>query len=165
MAPLAPLPPRADGELWKGDGTVDWIAKEDGQGFCLEAKFLTHRGVRRELEKSSFMRNSDDSDDVNSYIRYWPDGYHAVAHIHPRANAGRVKVTITYHDSEGTKFRKSPLEGTLSVGEDHRLLVPHQPTSAIEPLSSMVAGRLAHAFAAVRSALGKSKYENWLEQQ
>ena len=144
---------------------MDWIKREDDQGFCLEAKFLTRRGVRRELEKSSFTCNPDDSDGIKSYIRYWPDGYHAIAHIHPRASAGRVKVTITYHDSEGTKFRKSPLEGTLSVGEDHRLLVPYQPTSAIEPLSSWVAGCLVQAFAAVRSALGKSKYENWLEQQ
>src|SRR4051794_3993455 len=144
---------------------MDWIRREDDQRFCLEAKFLTHRGVRQELERSSFARNSDNTDGVNSYIQYWPNGYHAVAHIHPRANAGRVKVTITYHDSEGTKFRKSPLEGTLSVGEDHRLLVPHQPSSAVEPLSSVVAGRLARAVAAVRSALGKSKYENWLEQQ
>ena len=144
---------------------MDWIKREDDQGFCLEAKFLTRRGIRRELEKSSFIRNPDDSDGLKSYIRYWPDGYHTVAHIQPRANAGRVKVTITYHDSEGTKFRKSPLEGTLSVGEDHRLLVPHQPSSAIEPLSSVVAGRLAQAVAAVRSALGKSKYGNWLEQQ
>ena len=144
---------------------MEWIKREDDRGFCLEAKFLTHRGVRRELERSSFIRNPDDIDGAKSYTRYWPDGYHAIAHIPPRASAGRVKVTITYHDSEGTKFRKSPLEGTLSVGEDHRLLVPYQPTSAIEPLSSWVAGCLVQAFAAVRSALGKSKYENWLEQQ
>jgi len=144
---------------------MEWTKREDNRGFCLEAKFLTHRGVRRELQRSSFVRNPGDIDGVKSYTRYWPDGYHAIAHIHPRANAGRVKVTITYHDSEGTKFSKLPLEGTLSVGEDRRLLVPYQPTSAIEPLSSWVVGRLVQVFAAVRSALGKSKYENWLEQQ
>src|SRR4051794_36789652 len=110
MAPVASLPPSADGELWKGDRIMHWIKKEDNQGFCLEAKFLTRRGVRRELERSSFARNSDNTDGANSYIRYWPDGYHAVAHIHPRARAGRVKVSVTYHDSEGKKFRKSPLE-------------------------------------------------------
>ena len=121
---------------------MEWIKREDDQGFCLEAKFLTHRGVRRELESSRFIRNPDDSDGVKSYTRYWPDGYHAVAHIHPRTRAGRVKVTITYYDSEGTKFHRSPLEGTLSVGKDDRLLVPHQPTSTIGPISSWATGLL-----------------------
>ena len=74
---------------------MEWIKRKDDQGFCLEAKFLTRRGVRRELENSSFIRNPDDSDGVKSYTRYWLDGYHAVAHVHPRARVGRVKVTIT----------------------------------------------------------------------
>jgi hypothetical protein len=144
---------------------MDWIKKEDDQGFRLEAKFLTHRGVRQELQRSSFIRNPDDIGGFKSYVRYWPGGYHAIARIHPRTRAGRVKVSISYYDSEGTKFHRSPLEGTLSAGKDHRLLIPTQSTSTTGPLSSLAAGLLVHAFAAARAALGKSKYEVWLERQ
>jgi len=144
---------------------MDWIKKEDDRGFRLEAKFLTNRGVERELQSASFERRCDDGDGFKSYIRNWPGGYHAIAHIYPRTRAGRVKVSISYYDSEGTKFRRSPLEGTLSVGNDHQLLVPTQSTSVSAPLSSSAAGLLVHAFAAARAALRKSKYEVRLEHR
>ena len=144
---------------------MDWIKKEDDQGFSLEAKFLTHWGVRQELERSNFVRNPDDTDSFESYIQHWPDEYHALARIHPRTRAGRVKVSISYYDSEGTKFHRSPLEGPLSVGKDDRLLIPPQPSSTIGPISSWATGLLVSTFAPVRAALAKNKGEVWLEHQ
>jgi hypothetical protein len=144
---------------------MDWIKKEDDQGFCLEAKFLTHRGARQELQRASFVRAPDDTGRVRSYIRYWPGGYHAVARIRPRTGLGRITASISYYDSNGTKFHRSPLEGTLSTGKDHRLLVPRQSAPASTPLFSSLTAQLARTFTAAGAALRKSKYEVWLEHQ
>ena len=48
---------------------MEWIKREDNRGFCLEAKFLTHRGVRRKLERSSFVRNPDDVDSAKETLK------------------------------------------------------------------------------------------------
>lgn len=86
---------------------TEWVTKEDDRGFWLEASFLTDWGVERELRRSRFLRWSDDINGLKSYIRYWPDEIHAVARVHPRRGAGRVKVTVSYYN-KGKKFRKPP---------------------------------------------------------
>ena len=90
---------------------MGWIIKEEDRNFWLEANFLTGWGVDRELRRSSFVRSPEALNGLKSYVRYWPDGIHAIARIHPREGAGRVKVIISYYNSKGKKFCKSPLAG------------------------------------------------------
>jgi hypothetical protein len=90
---------------------AEWINKEDDRGFRLEAGFLTGWGVERELRRSNFVHCSTDTNNLKSYLRYWPDGIHAVARVYPRMGAGRLKVAISYYNSRGKKFRKSTLAG------------------------------------------------------
>ena len=91
---------------------MEWIIKEEDRNFRLEASFLTGWGVDRELRKSSFVRSPEALNGFKSYVRYWPDGIHAIARIHPREGAGRVKVIVTYYNNKGKKIRKSPLTGS-----------------------------------------------------
>lgn len=88
---------------------VKWIAKEDYRNFCLEAQFLTHWGVWRELRKSGFVRSPSDSYGLKTFVRYWPDGLYAVARVHPGIGVGSIKVTITYYDNKGRKYRNLPI--------------------------------------------------------
>lgn len=88
----------------------EWIVKEDSKSFWMEASFLTRWGVGQELRRSSFIRWPEDINGLKSYIRYWPDGIHAVARVHPKMGAGRVTVTISYYNNRGRKFRKLPAE-------------------------------------------------------
>lgn len=93
---------------------MEWITKEDDRNFWIEARFLTNWGAQRELRKSSFVhsdfiRSPDVISGSKHYIRYWPDGIHAVARIHPKMDTGRVKVTVSYYNNKGQKFRKLPV--------------------------------------------------------
>jgi hypothetical protein len=85
--------------------------KEEDQYFRLEASFLTGWGVDRELRRSSFVRSPEALSGFKSYVRYWPDGIHAIARVHPREGMSRFKVTMTYYNNKGRKFHKSPLAG------------------------------------------------------
>jgi hypothetical protein len=87
---------------------MEWVNKEDDRGFFLEGVFLTRWGVERELRRSDFVRSAGDIRGLNSYIRYWPEGIHAVARVHPRAGTSRVKVTISHYNNKGRKFRRLP---------------------------------------------------------
>jgi hypothetical protein len=93
-----------------------WIITENDRGFCLEARSLTHLGVQRELQRSNFVRIPNDPNNLKSYIRYWPNGIQAIARIHPRRGISRVKVTISYYDNKGKKFRKFPTKQITSIG-------------------------------------------------
>jgi hypothetical protein len=90
---------------------MEWVIAEKDRSFWLEGNFLTGWGVDRELRRSSFVRSPEALNGFKSYIRYWPDGIYAVARIHPREGASRVKVVISYYNNQGRKFRKSPLAG------------------------------------------------------
>ena len=74
-----------------------WIARHTNDNFWLEASFLTGWGVDRELRKSSFVRSPEALNGLKSYVRFWPDGIHAIARIHPREGVGRVKVIVSYY--------------------------------------------------------------------
>jgi len=90
---------------------MGWAIKEEERKFWLEANFLTGWGVDRELQRSRFVRSPEAIYGFNSYMRYWPDGIYAVARIHPREGVSRVKVTISYYNNKGRRFRRSPLAG------------------------------------------------------
>ena len=90
---------------------MEWAAKEDDRGFWIEGTFLTGWGINRELRRSSFVRSPQELNGCKSYLRYWPDGVHAVARVHPRVGTSRVKVTISYYNNKGRKFRKLPAKG------------------------------------------------------
>ena len=90
---------------------MGWAIKEEERKFWLEASFLTGWGVDRELQRSRFVRSPEALYGFKSYIRYWPDGIYAVARIHPREGVSRVKVTISYYNDKGRRFRRAPLAG------------------------------------------------------
>ena len=90
---------------------MGWATKEEERKFWLEANFLTGWGVDRELQRSRFVRSPEALYGFKSYMRYWPDGIYAVARIHPREGMRRVKVTISYYNNKGRRFRRSPLAG------------------------------------------------------
>jgi hypothetical protein len=91
---------------------MEWIIKDEDRNFRLEASFLTGWGIDRELRRSRFVRSPEALNGLKSYVRYWLDGIHAIARIHPREGVGRVKVIVSYYNNKGKKFRKSPLAGS-----------------------------------------------------
>ena len=90
---------------------MEWFTKADDRGFWIEGTFLTGWGVNRALRRCSFVRSPQELNGFKSYLRYWPDGIHAVARVHPRVGKARVKVTISYYNNKGRKFRKLPAVG------------------------------------------------------
>ena len=88
---------------------LSWAIKQNDRNFWLEASFLTRWGGQQVLREAHFVRSPHDFNGLKSYIRFWPDGIYAVARIHPRMSASRVKVTISYYDNRGKKFRELPI--------------------------------------------------------
>src|SRR5215213_2853537 len=83
-----------------------WIAQQTTDNFWLEASFLTLWGAERSLRRACFVRSLHDFNSFRFYLKFWSSEIYAVAHIHQKTSrTGRVKVTISYYDSRGHRFR------------------------------------------------------------
>src|SRR5215217_3232956 len=83
-----------------------WIARQTNNNFWLEASFLTLWGAERSLRRACFVRSLHDFNSFRSYLKFWSGEIYAVARIHQKTSrTGRVKVTISYYDSRGHRFR------------------------------------------------------------
>ena len=84
-----------------------WIAQQTNNNFWLEASFLTLRGSERSLRRAGFARSFHDFNGFRSYLKFWSNEICAVARIHPKTSrTGRVRVTISYYDGKGHRFRE-----------------------------------------------------------
>ena len=84
-----------------------WIVRQTHNNFWLEASFLTLRGSERSLRRADFERSFHDFDGFRSYLKFWSNEVCAVARIHPKTSrTGRVRVTISYYDGKGHRFRE-----------------------------------------------------------
>ena len=84
-----------------------WIARQTNDNFWLEASFLTLWGAERSLRKARFVRSLHDFNGFRSYLKFWSSEVYAVARIRPKTSrTGRVKVTVSYYDGRGNRFRK-----------------------------------------------------------
>jgi hypothetical protein len=87
-----------------------WVARQTNDNFWLEASFLTLWGAGRELRRADFACSFHDFNGFRSYLKFWPSEVYAVARIHPKTSrTGRVKVTISYYDGRGNRFREVAL--------------------------------------------------------
>ena len=44
---------------------------------------------------------------IRSYLKFWPGEIYAVARIYPRTRkTGLIKISVSYYDGRGNKFRK-----------------------------------------------------------
>src|SRR5215208_3578157 len=84
-----------------------WIARQTNNNFWLEASFLTLWGAEGSLRRASFVRSFHDFNGFRSYLKFWSGEVYAVARIHSKTSrTGRVKVTVSYYDSKGNRFRR-----------------------------------------------------------
>ena len=100
-----------------------WIVRQTHNNFWLEASFLTLRGSERSLRRAGFERSFHDFNGFRSYLKFWSNEVCAVARIHPKTSrTGHVRVTISYYDGKGHRFRElgnaleeAPLGGPLTL--------------------------------------------------
>ena len=84
-----------------------WMARQSNNNFWLEASFLTLRGSERSLRRAGFARSFHDFNGFRSHLKFWSNEVYAVARIHPKTSRiGRVRVTISYYDGKGHRFRE-----------------------------------------------------------
>ena len=93
-----------------------WRARQTDYKFWLEASFLTLWGAEHSLRRAGFVRSLHDFNGFRSYLRFWSGEVHAVARIYPKTRrTGRVKITVSYYDSRGKRFRKLEQSDDLLV--------------------------------------------------
>src|SRR3954454_23045040 len=101
-----------------GGAVEKWIARQTNNNFWLEASFLTLRGSERSLRRAGFERSFHDFNGFRSYLKFWSNEVCAVARIHPKTSrTGRVRITISYYDGKGHRFRElgNALERSVSA--------------------------------------------------
>ena len=92
-----------------------WVARQTDDRFWLEASFLTLWGAKRSLRRADFARSIHDFNGLRSYIKFWSSEVYAVARIHPKTiMISRIKVTVSYYDGKGKRFREL---GSLKTAE------------------------------------------------
>jgi len=101
-----------------GGPVEKWIARQTHNNFWLEASFLTLWGSERSLRRAGFARSFHDFNGFRSYLKFWSNEVCAVARIHPKTSrTGHVRVTISYYDGKGHRFRElgNALERSVSA--------------------------------------------------
>jgi hypothetical protein len=97
-----------------------WSARQTDDNFWLEAGYLTLWGAEYSLRKAGFVRSLHDFNGFRSYLRFWPGEVYAVARIYPKSpRTGRVKVTVSYYDGRGKRFRKLEQSDDLLKSAGH----------------------------------------------
>jgi hypothetical protein len=98
-----------------------WIARQKDDRFWLEANFLTLRGAERSLRRAGFVRNHYDLNNFRSYFKFWFSEVYAVARIRPKTSrTSRIKVTISYYNGRGERFRELGSFKTQHKQAEHR---------------------------------------------
>ena len=84
-----------------------WNTRQTDDSFWLEASFLTLWGAERSLRRAGFVRSMHKFNGRRSHLKFWSDEVYAVARIYQKTGKSRrVKVTVSYYDGRGNKFRK-----------------------------------------------------------